>query len=228
MGRLLPHKSWNVYGEKQREKVRLDVEAAALAASEKATRAEEASGQATIEALKRKKKKREERSPSPAAGPQAPKHINFFEDVKISVNPKAEEERKKIALVGPERYLTTAARDAAPWYAQSEQQQQQPPPPEASKKRKALPNWESREDPLFLIDRVRAAEDAKLQEQREQRDRESGKYRPSKATYVPPILKAGGDALPKEETRMERLRRERLEREGQERKRAEVIQRKAI
>ena len=105
---ILPHKSWNPYGWKQRQRVALDEERAEAKAREEAgARARDA-----IETLRARKRGSETQSRASSA------HVNLFAEEERALEEAAKRDAEAARTLDESHRLGGRARADAPWYAQ--------------------------------------------------------------------------------------------------------------
>ena len=104
---ILPHKSWNPYGWKQRQRVALDEERAEAKAREEAG----ARGRDAMETLRARKRNSE--SQSRASG-----HVNLFAEEERALEEAAKRDADAAKMLDESHRLGGRARADAPWYAQ--------------------------------------------------------------------------------------------------------------
>jgi hypothetical protein len=113
---ILPQKSWNVYGRKQRERVRRDEEQLEREQREEAARKEEEEKAKQLRALRGHKDEEEEKEKE-----SVNKHVNFFEEHEKAL---ASLERKQKAKKSEEdeanRLGGSGSHLRQPWYAKSD------------------------------------------------------------------------------------------------------------
>ena len=182
---ILPHKSWNPYGWKQRQRVALDEERAEAKAREEAG----ARGRDAMETLRARKRNSETQS-------RASGHVNLFAEEKRALEEAAKRDADAAKTLDESHRLGGRARADAPWYAQR-------------RKRNAKGDESS-----FLIDDA-PAEPAGRRRGRDGAGRTEpcSKHGPgdtTRAKETPPAAKRRKKTI--QELREERLRREREER----------------
>ena len=124
---ILPQKSWNVYGRKQRERVRRDEEQLEREQREEATRKEEEEKEKRLRALRGEKDGEEEEEEKESGRERRVesvhenKHVNFFEEHEKAL---ASLERKQKAKKSEEdegnRLGGSGTHLRQPWYAKSD------------------------------------------------------------------------------------------------------------
>ena len=105
---ILPHKSWNPYGWKQRQRVALDEERAEAKAREEVS----ARGRDAIETLRARK--RDSATPSRASSA----HVNLFAEEERALEEAAKRDADAARTLDESHRLGGRARADAPWYAQ--------------------------------------------------------------------------------------------------------------
>ena len=124
---ILPQKSWNVYGRKQRERVRRDEEQLEREQREEAARKEEEEKEKRLRALRGEKEEEEEEEEKESGqegrveNGHENKHVNFFEEHEKAL---ASLERKQKAKKSEEdegnRLGGSGTHLRQPWYAKSD------------------------------------------------------------------------------------------------------------
>ena len=104
---ILPHKSWNPYGWKQRQRVALDEERAEAKAREEAG----ARGRDAMETLRARKRNSETQS-------RASGHVNLFAEEERALEEAAKRDADAAKTLDESHRLGGRARADAPWYAQ--------------------------------------------------------------------------------------------------------------
>ncbi|KAJ3228410.1 Leukocyte receptor cluster member 1 [Chytriomyces hyalinus] len=220
---ILKHKSWHVYNEKNREKVRKDEEKAKLEDDEKAARATRADQERRLGILRSKSKShRKDDDPTPANQPSASSieaefggkegvHVNLFgelesERVQRKDGRNEEHEAEKAAEKAKfEKQFTMHLGDESvtgptPWYAKDEQYADR----HVSKKSKMEQKSLARNDPLAAF---KSKDDDFSKRSKEKREtKKDDKKRDKKKSHS-------------KSKSIEQLRAERLSREGKERSR---------